>query len=192
MIDDELLNNGQNSPPPPAPNGENQNEIFQSQLIQQRQMQDTSWNPFSTPTIQQKEQHSQFSSMNPFHADLMKQQVHGVVNFHIYAIFRATCAFSVECNAIRINYNLFEMGFQCNFQFSLNKFSLDAAAITNRHQATTRTTASNAKLSIVIGYEYNDGIFTKKDKKRLRSFVYEWFFKFRKITKFTMPQTTYT
>lgn len=75
MIDDELLNNGQNSPPPPAPNGENQNEDFQSTIIQQRQMQDTSWNPFCTAIVQQKEPHSQFSSMNPFHADLMKQQV---------------------------------------------------------------------------------------------------------------------
>ncbi|XP_031616622.1 uncharacterized protein LOC116336710 isoform X3 [Contarinia nasturtii] len=75
MIDDEILNNGgQSSPPPPAPNGENSTEIFpQNKTIQQRQIQDASWNPFYTPSIQQQE--PQPSSMNPFHADLMKQQL---------------------------------------------------------------------------------------------------------------------
>lgn len=78
MIDDESLNNGQSSPPPPAPNGENQNEIFQNAILQQQiQIQDaTSWNPFCTSTIQkQHQQQDQLASMNPFHADLMKQQV---------------------------------------------------------------------------------------------------------------------
>lgn len=74
MIDDEVLNNGASSPPPPAPNGENSIDIFpQTMIIQQRQIQDASWNPFYTPAIQQQE--PQHSSMNPFHADLMKQQV---------------------------------------------------------------------------------------------------------------------
>lgn len=77
MIDDvdEVLNNGQSSPPPPAPNGEHTNDMFPHPMSmqQQRQIQDASWNPFYTPAIQQKE--PQLSSMNPFHADLMKQQV---------------------------------------------------------------------------------------------------------------------
>lgn len=80
MIDDEVLNNGQSSPPPPAPNGENSNEIFpQIMNIQQRQIQDASWNPFYSPVIQQHE--PQLPSMNPFHADLMKQQVEIVINY---------------------------------------------------------------------------------------------------------------
>lgn len=75
MIDDEVLN-GQNSPPPPAPNGENSTEIFQPAMNQQRQFQEPqSWNPFCVPMIQKQESHQQLSSMNPFHADLMKQQV---------------------------------------------------------------------------------------------------------------------
>lgn len=82
MIDDEILNNGgQSSPPPPAPNGENSTEIFpQNMTIQQRQIQDASWNPFYTPSIQQQE--PQPSSMNPFHADLMKQQVDRLSFYH--------------------------------------------------------------------------------------------------------------
>lgn len=80
MIDDELLNNGQaSSPPPPAPN-ENSTEIFQPTINQSIQFQDASWNPFCTPTLQQQQQqqqetHKQLSSMNPFAADLMKQEV---------------------------------------------------------------------------------------------------------------------
>lgn len=73
MIDDELLN-GQSSPPPPAPNGENSSEIFQPTITQAIQFQDASWNPFCT-NIQQQETHQQLSSMNPFAADLMKQEV---------------------------------------------------------------------------------------------------------------------
>lgn len=75
MIDDELLNNGQSSPPPPAPNGENSTEIFQPTITQSIQFQDASWNPFCTPNIQQQDTHQQLSSMNPFAADLMKQEV---------------------------------------------------------------------------------------------------------------------
>lgn len=83
MIDDEVLNNGQSSPPPPAPNGENSTNSFQPPENQQRQYQDTSWNPFCTPIIQHQQQqqhetHQHLSSMNPFHADLMKQQVHTI------------------------------------------------------------------------------------------------------------------
>lgn len=76
MIDDDL-NSGQSSPPPPAPNGENAStEIFQPTIDQQqRPIQNVSWNPFCTPAIQQPDSHSQISSMNPFAADLMKQQV---------------------------------------------------------------------------------------------------------------------
>lgn len=76
MIDDDL-NSGQSSPPPPAPNGENSSstEIFQPTINQQRPTQNVSWNPFCTPAIQQPDSHSQISSMNPFAADLMKQQV---------------------------------------------------------------------------------------------------------------------
>lgn len=76
MIDDELLNNGQSSPPPPAPNGENSTDIFQPIITQSIQYQDASWNPFCTPNLQQQQQtHQQHSSMNPFAADLMKQEV---------------------------------------------------------------------------------------------------------------------
>lgn len=75
MIDDDL-NSGQSSPPPPAPNGENSaKEIFQPTNNQQRPFQNVSWNPFCTPALQQSDSHLQISSMNPFAADLMKQQV---------------------------------------------------------------------------------------------------------------------
>lgn len=77
MIDDDVLN-GQHSPPPPAPNGEHSAEMFQQAITQQMQYQDSSWNPFCTPSIQQQEPRAQLSSMNPFHADILKQQVHFV------------------------------------------------------------------------------------------------------------------
>lgn len=83
MIDDDSINNTQSSPPPPAPNGEHsidyQQMLRQHQSVQQSMQ---TWNPFHSAIMTQPNQipnqiihPTQLSAMNPFHADIMKQQV---------------------------------------------------------------------------------------------------------------------
>lgn len=125
MIDDEL-NGGQSSPPPPAPNGENSSstEIFQPTIINQQQqqqqlqqlqqahqqqkqlIQSASWNPFCTPSLQQQDSHrqQQLSSMNPFAADLMKQQVfehrtsNGIFFYAMHSFPSLLCTHNIRSN----------------------------------------------------------------------------------------------
>lgn len=114
MIDDDPLNNIQNnSPPPPAPNGEY--SLVKCQQTSKQQALGASWNPFYTASMHQQFQQvnrmmiqlnlniqyvsfirsffqatqasqPQLSSMNPFHADIMKQQVVYCIQFTYFAM----------------------------------------------------------------------------------------------------------